>query len=69
MFRIFLEQVDWSFDLDVEDKMLLEYDDSLDTTRSTKLSTVGVSDFPFFGQLRSFAVFHSYEYPRFEQSL
>ena len=31
----FLKWLDWSFDLDVEDKMLLEYDDNLDTTRST----------------------------------
>ena len=29
----FLEWLEWSFDLDFEDKMLLEYDDNLDTTR------------------------------------
>ena len=64
----FLKLFDWSVDLDVEDKMLLEYDDSLDTTRSTELSTVQVNVFSNLGQLWSFAVFHSHEYPRFEQS-
>ena len=49
--------------------MLLEYDDSLGATRSTELSTVQVIDFPLLGHLWSFVVFHSYEYPRFEQSL
>ena len=44
----FLQQLDWSVDLDIEDKMLLDYDDSLRTMRSTKLSTVQVFDFPYW---------------------
>ena len=39
-----MDKLDWSFDLDVEDKLLLEYDDSLDTTRRTELSLVQVID-------------------------
>ena len=35
-----LEPLDLSVDLDVEDKLLLEYDDSPGTTRGTKLSIV-----------------------------
>ena len=37
-----------NFLLDVEDKMLLEYDDSLDTTRSSGLSVVEINVFPFW---------------------
>ena len=44
----FLKWFDGSVDLDVEDKLLLGQNDSLDTTRGTKLSIVQVIDFPFF---------------------
>ena len=63
------EVFDWPFGLDVEDKLLLEYDDSLDTTRSTKLFIYTSNCLPIFGRSWSFAVFHSYEHPCSEQSL
>ena len=44
----FLEQLDWSVDLDVEDKLLLEHDDNPGTTRGTELSIVQVINFPFW---------------------
>ena len=65
---LFISLAGSSVDLDVEDKLLLDYDDSLDTTRNTELSIVQVIVFPILAESQSFAVFHSYEYPRFEQS-
>ena len=47
MLTIFLKQLYGSFDHHVEDKMLLEYDDSLATKRSTQLSIVQQIDFSF----------------------
>ena len=48
MFSIFWNNwTDPSISVDVEDKMLLEYDDNLDTTRGTELSIVQVFVFPF----------------------
>ena len=43
----FLEHFDWFVDLDVEDKLLPDYDDNLDTTRNTELSNVQIIVFPF----------------------
>ena len=49
--------------------MLLEYDDSLDTTRSTEFVHCTSNCLLNFCLSWSFTAFHSYEYPRSEQSL
>ena len=47
---------------------MLEYDDNLDTTRGTKLSTVQVFVFPFCVICGVSPFFYSYEHPRSAQS-